>query len=219
MKYDCLITDVDNTIADTSERMKQSLADLGRVEVFEKTSDEFGGFKEFLESKELETLWQLFLSDRYLHLDSPAPGAASFLRKLQTQGLDIFYLTGRHDEPGDSMRGGTVEWLTDHGFPDPENEGVELFMKPRRGADDRDYKNSLLEEKISFGIIPSNAVGIGDQPYDAEVYRKNGVKPVLINWMKLFPPKDLRRAAANVVVLEDWDGIAEELTNQSGSKL
>lgn len=212
MEIDCLITDIDNTIADPSERIKRSLSELGRGEVYEKTSESFGGFEEYLSPGEMEEFWGLFLSDRFLQLDKPAPGAADFLNEVRSNGVELFYMTGRHDESGDSMRNGTVDWLRSNGFPDPEEPGVELFMKPTRKEDDKEYKRSLLKERLSTKLTERNVVGLGDHPDDAEAYEAGKVRPILLDWLGLFPREELLAAGSDVLVLESWAEIEKEFT-------
>jgi len=218
MELNCLIVDIDNTIADPSERLERSLADLGRREVYEKTSDKFGGFEEYLSSEELDEFWRLFLSGKYLQHDQPAPGAADFLNKVNSKGVELFYLTGRHDDSGDSMRPGTVEWLNSHGFPVPNQAGVELFMKPHRYDNDREYKRSLLSELLTSGSDCRNPVGIGDHPNDAAVYELTGVMPVLLEWLGLFPREELRAAGSEVLVLENWEEIEMKFSGKLKAK-
>ncbi len=212
MEIDCLITDIDNTIADPSERIKRSLSELGREEVYEKTCGSFGGFEDYLSPGETEEFWCLFLSDRYLHLDKPAPGAADFLNEAKSDGVELFYITGRHDESGDSMRTGTVDWLLSNGFPNPEGAGVELFMKPTRKENDKEYKRSLLKERLSPRWPERNVVGFGDHPGDAEAYEAGGVRPILLDWLGLFPREELLSAGSDVLVLKSWAEIEKEFT-------
>ena len=212
MEFNCLISDIDNTLADPSERLKRSLSDLGRPDVYEKTSDSFGGFAEYLSSEEMDEFWSSFLSEKYLHTDRPAPGAADFLNEVRSKRVELFYLTGRHDESGDSMRTGTVDWLRANGFPDPEEPGVELFMKPTRKEDDKEYKRSLLKERLSPRLTEQNVVGFGDHPDDAEAYEAGGVRPILLDWLGLFSREKLLAAGSDVLVVESWAEIEKEFT-------
>lgn len=205
-----LITDIDNTIADTTRRMRRSLREIGREEVFEKTSDQFGGFSEYLSSSELDQLWEVFLSGRFIHLDEPAPGAADLLTEFVHEGLELTYLTGRHDQQGDTMRPATEEWLAEHGFPLPGKNGVELFMKPGRGIEDREFKLDLLKQEFSLGSTGMIA-GIGDHPDDGLVYSEAGIKPIMLNWQGFFSERELEAPAEGAKVVESWSEIGKEV--------
>lgn len=213
MNLEYFITDVDNTIADTSKRIRQSLREIGREEVFAKTSDRFGGFSDYLEPPELKNFWGLFLSGEFLHLDKPAPGSAQFLQKLVDKGIKLIYLTGRHDQPGDTMRPGTESWLEENGFPVPDGSGAKLFMKPRRNMEDKKFKLDLLGDEFSEKSISPNAVGVGDHPDDALIYTQAGVKPILLDWPGLFTKNELRDSASGVAVMEDWAEVEEEVND------
>jgi len=208
---DYFVADVDNTIADTRNRLLRSLEEIDRAVVFEKTADRYGGFGDYLDEKEEDDFWQIFLSGRFLHLDKPAKGAAKFLRKLKDEGVEIVYLTGRHDEKNDSMRSGTEAWLEEHGFPSPDTSDVRLFMKPRRSMNDREFKLAKLREEFSDKLEPGEVIGVGDHPDDAIVYNSVGVRPVLINWLGLFSSKELRNSVSGVKIVEDWQGLEKEI--------
>lgn len=204
------VTDIDNTIADTRNRLRRSLEEIDRVEVYEKTADRYGGFGDYLDTKEEEAFWSLFLSNRFLHLDRPAPGAAEFLQKIRDEGVEIVYLTGRHDEEGDSMRPGTESWLEGHGFPSPDRSGVELFMKPERKMGDREFKLAKLRNKFSEKSNPEEVIGIGDHPNDALVYNRVGIRPVLLDWFGLFSNQELQNSVSGVKIVEDWEELERE---------
>ncbi len=208
---DFLVTDIDNTIADTRGRLRRSLRAVGREEVFAETADQFGGFDDYLAPEEEEEFWRVFLSGKFLHHDRPAPGAAEFLGELKEEGVEIFYLTGRHDQAGDSMRAGTEAWLRENDFPDPAEAGISLFMKPTRKKNDREFKLELLEEKLSTKSPSVGAIGIGDHPDDAFVYNRVGIRPVLLNWLGLFSPEELRNSASRAKVVASWPELEEEL--------
>ncbi|MFW6190723.1 MAG: HAD family hydrolase [Candidatus Bipolaricaulota bacterium] len=204
-----LITDVDNTIADPSERMRRSLRETGREEVFEKTADRYGGFSDFLSTDEEKRLWEVFLSDRFLHLDEPVPGAAESLSRMVEDGLEVAYLTGRHDEEGDTMRPGTEAWLLEHGFPPPGERGVRLFMKPEREMDDKGFKLDFLERE--FSPHSGRVVGVGDHPHDALAYSRAGIEPVMLDLKGLFSEEELKSVSESVVVVESWSKVVERL--------
>lgn len=215
MELDCFITDIDNTIADTTGRLRRSLREIGREEVFAKTSDRFGGFSDYLDSREMKKFWGLFLSGEFLHLDEPAPGAAEFLHKVVDEGIDLIYLTGRHDQLEDTMRPGTESWLEENGFPVPDGSGTKLFMKPRRNMEDKGFKLAQLKEAFSSKLASFEGVGVGDHPDDALIYNRAGVKPILLDWPGLFTKNELRNSASGVAVLEDWAEVEKEVSDMT----
>ena len=208
---DCFVTDIDNTIADTRNRVRRALEEIDRPEVYERTADRYGGFGDHLDGKEQERFWSLFLSGKYLHLDEPAPGSAELLRGINNAGIDLIYRTGRHEGNGDSMRPGTETWLEDHGFPTPEIEGVKLFMKPRRKMNDKEFKLDKLGEEFSGNSGPEEVLGIGDHPDDALVYDRVGMRPILLDWLGLFPKRELENSVPGVTVIGDWREVEREL--------
>lgn len=215
MNLEYFITDIDNTIADTTKRIRRSLREIDREEVFARTSDRFGGFSDHLDPRELEEFWELFLSDDFLYLDNPAPGAAKFLHKVVDEGINLIYLTGRHDQPEDSMRPGTESWLDENGFPVPDGIETKLFMKPRRNMEDKGFKLALLKEEFSENLASCKSVGVGDHPDDALIYNRAGVKPILLDWPGLFTKNELRDSVPGVAVLEDWAEVEEEISDMT----
>lgn len=205
------ITDIDNTIADTSARLKRSLKEVGREEVYGKTAEQFGGFSDYLQAEELERFWGIFLSGRFLYLDEPAPDAAKFLTRLVEAEVDLVYLTGRHDDTGDTMRPGTVNWLEKNGFPPPGRNGTELYMKPERSGGDMEFKLDCLGDLCRKSPGSDELIGVGDHPDDAVAYRRSGVQPFLLTWPNLFSRSELEASVDGVEIVENWKGLEEVL--------
>ncbi len=212
MSAELIVTDVDNTVLRAERRLWKVLQKLGWEELFPKMRDRYDGVKSLLKPEGQEQFYKLFLSDRFLELDEPLPGAAEALRAFQEAGYRIAYLTGRHDAPGDSMRRGTERWLVHHGFPHPGDGATLLFMKPRRGMDDRAFKEGALSEIAGLGRIRA---GIGDRPSDAEAYLQMGIPAILIQGDHY--PADGRRAAREgVQVVRDWKELERLLFKRDG---
>ena len=195
-----IVTDIDSTISNARRRLEAVLRRLGRVELLDQGRRYRGWVQEQLEGAEREAFLRWFLSDLYLELDEPLPGAAATLRELNEQGIMVVYLTGRHDAPGDSMRAGTERWLREHNFPTPDGEQTRLVMKPRRGLDDQEFKTAALEEITSWGEV---LAGIGDRPEDARAYAAHGILPLML-CNEFHSPEELQRAADGVQVARDW---------------
>jgi len=202
-----LVTDIDSTILRTERRLWMVLKELGREELFPelRSRHDHDGVKALLKPGEQERFYQLFLSERYLSLDEPLPGAAEALQVLRETGYRIVYLTGRHDSPGDSMRRGTELWLAERGFPHPGDGSTLLWMKPKRGLDDRRFKEEALEEILKLGPVRA---GIGDRPSDAEAYLRFGIEPIIIRGRCLEPEKlQSVRTRMRVRSVQSWEEI------------
>ncbi len=96
---------------------------------------------------EAKAYWRdRFFTSEWCKLDVAIPGATAFVVALAETGIQIAYVTGRH-EP---MRDGTVECLGKHGFPLPDGKVVHLVMKATLEEEDDHFKKGayeLLKEK------------------------------------------------------------------------
>lgn len=211
MRGESIVTDIDNTILRTERRLRRVLEELGWEELFPRIRARYDGVKALLGPEEQEAFYRLFLSERYLHLDEPLPGAAEALRSLQEAGYRIVYLTGRHDSPGDSMRRGTELWLAEHGFPHPGDGSTLLWMKPGRGLDDQRYKEEALGEILKLGSVRA---GIGDRPSDIEAYLSHGIQAFLVR-SDHSPRARLDLVQAGVRVVRDWKELKSLLLGSS----
>ncbi|MGQ9478189.1 MAG: HAD family hydrolase [Candidatus Bipolaricaulia bacterium] len=199
-----LVTDIDNTILRTERRLRKVLEELGWEGLFSQIQARYDGVKALLKPEEQELFYRLFLSERYLWLDEPLPGAAEALQALREAGYRIVYLTGRHDAPGDSMRAGTEAWLEEHGFPHPGDGSTLLWMKPKRGLDDRDFKGEALKEILKLGPVRA---GIGDRESDIEAYLNYGIPAILVrgdHYSRGAPREGPCSIEAGVKVVRDW---------------
>ncbi len=203
-----LVCDIDNTIADARPRLARSLEAIGRPELVPTALADYGGFKPHVSDDERRRLFRVFLSERFVDLDEPMPRAAEVLRAWTEAGHRLVYLTGRHDGDGDSMRAGTETWLRRHGFPAPDADHVELRMKPQRGLGDTAYKRDALSA-ICERERP--LAGIGDLPYEGELYGECGMRPILTAELGLIPEGDLAASHPSVVVVRSWTDIEREL--------
>jgi hypothetical protein len=88
--------------------------------------------------KQVRDYWMRhFFSNEYLHLDEPYAGAVNFTNRVLKTGSEIRYLTARDFQ---RMGEGTVKSLKSLGFPDPDHDRVQLFMKQDRNQSDSTYK-------------------------------------------------------------------------------
>jgi len=207
-----IVTDIDNTILRADRRLLRVLRDLGREELFPEIRARYDGVPALLGAKERERFYRLFLSERYLPLDEPLPGAAETLRALRRAGGRIIYLTGRHDAPGDSMRRGTERWLAEHGFPHPADGSTLLWMKPERGLDDLRFKEEALEEILRLGPVRA---GIGDRPSDGEAYLRLGIQAILLQGDR-YSADELRTVGGEVWIVRSWIELEGLLLGEGG---
>ncbi|MFB6286468.1 MAG: hypothetical protein ABEK03_07810 [Candidatus Bipolaricaulia bacterium] len=206
-----LVCDIDNTIADARPRLACSLEAIGRPELARTAFTDYGGFKPFVTKDEHRRLFQVFLSERFMALDEPLPRAAEVLSAWTDRGHRLVYLTGRHDDTGDSMRIGTERWLQEHGFPLPDDDHVMLRMKPGRGAGDQDYKRQVLAELAAHDSLWA---GIGDLPYEGRLYGEFGMRPILTAELNLIAVEHLQQSHPAAVIVHGWNEIAGHLASR-----
>jgi OPA family glycerol-3-phosphate transporter-like MFS transporter len=114
---------------------------------------------------EVKAYWrERFFTSRYCELDVTIPGATSFLAVLQETGVQIAYLTGRHEE----MREGTVACMKRHGMPLPDGKSVQLIMKPTLEEEDDAFKKRAYEQLRGLGRVVA--------AFDNEPVHVNGYK-------------------------------------------
>ena len=93
--------------------------------------------------KDLIAFWfKRFFTSEYVLEDQPNPGAVEYVQAVHDAGAFAYYLTGR-DVGGMSV--GTVQSLTDHGFPFWRGR-TSLHLKPTFEMDDTDYKRAALAD-------------------------------------------------------------------------
>jgi hypothetical protein len=89
---------------------------------------------------------QKFFDGDYVLHDHAFPGASAMVWACYRAGLQIVYLTGRHEE----MRRGTERALLRSGFP-YERPGTHLVVKPDMATDDTEFKDEALREVQTWG--------------------------------------------------------------------
>jgi hypothetical protein len=86
-----IISDIDGTVLDVEPRIVACLNEIGA-----EYSGEAIRVSRTLPSKQRDAFYDVFLSQKYLHLDRPIPRAVEELRELQAStGLPLVYLSGR----------------------------------------------------------------------------------------------------------------------------
>ena len=87
---------------------------------------------------ELRGFWlDRFFTSEYCKDDTPVAGAREYLSEVLSAGGEILYITGRHQE----MERGTLESFQRAGFPMPDGERVQLWLKPQLADDDDRWKD------------------------------------------------------------------------------
>jgi phosphoglycolate phosphatase-like HAD superfamily hydrolase len=159
-----LITDLDNTLIDSRERFKRSIAEALDYSLISGVSPILNVRR--LSKEQRDRFYDVFLSGKYTDLDIPVNGAVEVLSRLRSFGLGIMYLTGRHHSERESMKAETLRTLTRFGFPMPNGRDVVLYMKPRKAAPTNEFKKKVLEQ-VSRKL--DLAVGLDDEVSDLRV--------------------------------------------------
>jgi len=132
----------------------------------------------------VETFYNLFLSNSFLHLDKPFPGVKTFLNYLYILRIPVIFLTGRLES---AMRGCTCESLRKYNLINPYFNHESLVMKKYAKRADFEFKKREL--KRIRGLFPESRLVIFDNEsktcsvfsetyQDAIVVRFNSVQKV-----------------------------------------
>ncbi|WXG47364.1 MAG: hypothetical protein WED05_12010 [Candidatus Atabeyarchaeum deiterrae] len=158
-----LVSDLDNTVIDSRVRFNRSIA-----EALNCSTDAAPRVSEVSDLSRVQRskFYDVFLSGKYMDLDTPVKGSVAVLSRLRSMNIGITYLTGRHHSKRDSLRSETLASLSKFGFPMPNDREVLLCMKPDRMMSTAKYKRGALEE---LGKVHELAVGIDDEPSDLKV--------------------------------------------------
>ncbi len=168
------IFDLDSTLYDLTDRKQQIL--LSYIKLSEKTAkfpkecqtlqkvqvhrNEFGiddalariGLAEKNDFyKDLHSYWEYyFFHNDFVKFDITLPGAVDYVKKVESLGASIIYLTGR-DKP--RMLRGTLESLENSGFP-LQKKHIEVCLKPHKDIHDHQFKlDFMIKMKDKFKEI------------------------------------------------------------------
>ena len=90
---DVIICDIDGTVLDVTDRIAAVLHEIG-IDPSGKPSQ----VADMLQPPHRSLFYDLFLSEKYTHLDKPVPEVVSYLRDLQlSTGLPVVFLSARPD--------------------------------------------------------------------------------------------------------------------------
>jgi hypothetical protein len=123
----------------------------------------------------LKEFWRTrFFTSEYCRDDTPVAGAREFLQEVLRAGGEILYITGRHEEMGE----GTLESFRRAGFPMPEGERVQLWLKPRIADDDDAWKEICHRRLIDLRGI---ACGFDNEPTHVNAYKRSFPEAVIVH--------------------------------------
>jgi hypothetical protein len=124
---------------------------------------------------ELKEFWrQRFFTSEYCRDDTPVAGAREFLRAVLSAGGEILYITGRHEEMGK----GTVESFRRAGFPLPDGERVQLWLKPKLDDDDDAWKEICHRRLLALSGI---ACAFDNEPTHVNAYKRSFPDAVVVH--------------------------------------
>jgi len=150
------VFDVDGVIADVRRRLRKCLSEVNAISI------------NSIPRNRRELFWNLFLSDKYMHLDEPNLEVINYIRKLKSEGYKIVIITGRRS---DTQRRETLRQLREWGVPYDE-----IFFRRR---DDRRPDSSLKAGIIKWLLSRGYRI--------VEVWDDSG--SVIEKLKKILPPK------------------------------
>ena len=123
----------------------------------------------------LREFWrERFFTSAYCADDTPVAGARAFLAAVLEQGGEILYITGRHQEMGP----GTVESFRRAGFPLPQGERVQLWLKPRPDDDDDQWKEICHRRLLALRGI---SCAFDNEPTHVNAYKRSFPGAVVVH--------------------------------------
>lgn len=204
-----LITDMDGTINDYSRRRAACWKAV--------TGKDYEGnirkldIEGSLTTYQYEVYLRLFFSEEgaFTRLDTPLPSAPEILTYFYiARGLRIVYLTGRlSGEDGIGLHD-TMNWLTEHKFPVPNNREVYLFNRNNPEKDDLQSKRDDMEHVLELG---NPAVGIGDKPCNAIIYVEHGIRVLSFIHPRWEDPDKITEYPPETIFVRDWQEIKRKV--------
>ena len=124
---------------------------------------------------DLRSFWlERFFTSEYCKEDWPVPGARDYLRSVLGARGEILYITGRHGE----MREGTLESFRRAGFPMPDGDGVQLWLKPKL-ADDDDRWKEICHARLRD--LRALACAFDNEPTHVNAYKRTFPDAVVVH--------------------------------------
>jgi hypothetical protein len=114
----------------------------------------------------LRRFWlERFFTSEYCAEDAPIPGAAGFLARVLERGGRIVYVTGRHA----GMEAGTLGVFRASGFPLPDGDRVQLWLKPNLQDDDDRWKELCHARLLELAGV---ACAFDNEPTHVNAYKR-----------------------------------------------
>jgi hypothetical protein len=124
--------------------------------------------------KDAKAFWGArFFTSKYCVDDVAVPGAPEYLKACAATGVQLAYVTGRHEE----MRAGTVECLKKCGMPVPEGS-VHLVMKPNLRESDDDWKRTAHKRIAQLGHL---IAAFDNEPTHANDYAEHFPEALVVH--------------------------------------
>ena len=124
---------------------------------------------------DIRTFWHdRFFSSEYCKDDTPAAGARDYLRAVLAARGEILYITGRHQQMGP----GTLESFRRAGFPLPDGERVQLWLKPAL-ADDDDRWKEICHARLQQ--LRGLACAFDNEPTHVNAYKRSFPDAVVVH--------------------------------------
>lgn len=215
MKYDLVIFDLDGTLLDTLDDLRDSLnTALGRSGLPERTTAEVrrfvgNGMKRLVErgvpegtsAEIVDRVLQDFTAHYKLHCTDktrPYPGIPELLRRLRASGCRTAVVSNKDDF--------AVRALCDDHFP-----GLfDLSVGCRAGIRRKPAPDSVLEVLSRLGASAASAVYVGDSEVDVETARNAQLPLIAVSW-GFRDAEELIRLGANPV--DSAEALLELLLN------
>ncbi|MEX1365734.1 MAG: HAD family hydrolase [Nannocystaceae bacterium] len=188
-----VVFDLDSTLLDNKARQAQIMAEYGQrhglAALAGSRADHWQGWdfriamrNAGLPSDQVEAhaepyreLWrELFFTSQYCRLDEAMPGAVAFVGAVREAGARVLYVTGRHE----GMRAGSVECFGRHGFPGPDGDRVQLWMKPTLEEHDDDYKARVHADLLKVGTV---VAAFDNEPIHVNDYRRSFPQALVVH--------------------------------------
>lgn len=144
----------------------------------------------------LRQFWfQRFFTSEYCKDDTPIAGAPEYLSQAQGRGGRILYVTGRHA----GMEEGTLAAFRAGGFPLPDGDGVQLWLKPDADDDDDLWKETCHRRLLDLAGV---ACAFDNEPTHVNAYKRTFPRAHVVHL-------DTDHSGRPVEVLPDVPSIAD----------
>ena len=115
-----------------------------------------------------------FFTSEYCKEDTSVAGAGDYLRNVLAAGGEILYITGRHA----GMEAGTLESFRKAGFPLPQGERVQLWLKPALADDDDRWKEICHARLLGLRAV---ACAFDNEPTHVNAYKRSFPGAVVVH--------------------------------------